>query len=291
MKAKKIISGGTKPQKLNITGKKSSSLKMKKATPISKPKPTVISKPKANDTLKKRKKVKPEVAKKTVKGSNSESGKVSFSNDDLKSIDKTFIDYPDEVKPAKHAPIKLKGILVKKAEESEEPEDVDYSEFISDQIYAYQEVNNIVDGESWKPKQIIDLLSIFVRALNFDTVSIALIDEKTRSKFDGFITRGNKAYPSKEAIDDLQKAIVTGRLDWEKLIDAVSDKKSNIQKWISSEGFRTFVLVPIHDGYKIHGFIFSGTRKKYHPTETGTILLEAIGGRLGYSLTVSKIYS
>jgi hypothetical protein len=95
MKAKKIISGGTKPQKLNITGKKSSSLKMKKATPISKPKPTVISKPKANDTLKKRKKVKPEVAKKTVKGSNSESGKVSFSNDDLKSIDKTFIDYPD----------------------------------------------------------------------------------------------------------------------------------------------------------------------------------------------------
>ena len=163
-------------------------------------------------------------------------------------------------------------------------------EFLSDQVYAYRELSNVVDKGNWAPEQIIDLMDVFIRAINFDTVSIALIDQRSHDKFTGFISRGNESYPGADTIAYLQQSIVDGAIQWETLLQLSADKDSPFQKWVADEEFECLGFIPIHDGHQILGFILSACRKAYQPSDIASILLEMIGGRLGLSITAQKAY-
>ena len=137
-------------------------------------------------------------------------------------------------------------------------------------------------SENNSPKDIVDVLHMLVRSLNFDVVTIALLDEKKENLISEIASRGYNTAPSRSVVNCWEKAILKGKgLDWKVLMKVAGDNQIDLAYWIVQEGLDSIGYVPIRDSQTIYGFIFVAAMENKTQSQLSSLLLDACGSRIG----------
>ena len=165
------------------------------------------------------------------------------------------------------------------------------AEELKEEVACYLEVCDSFLTAVNLPKDIVDVVHMLVRSLNFDVVTIALLDENL-GKFAKIASRGYENPPPMQVLSCWERSIVKGEgLIWKKLMKVAGDNHSDLAYWIVQENLDSIGYVPIHDDSKIYGLIFVASigRKKTSPI--ASTLLDACGSRLGltYALRLKDL--
>jgi hypothetical protein len=168
------------------------------------------------------------------------------------------------------------------------PEGSGEVEELKDQVGVYLEVCDSLLGE-WTPESIIDLLHLLVRSLNFDVVSLVLLDSENTDQLSRPASRGYKSPPNSAVVECWERSIVESGIDWKKLMRGAENKKSDLAYWVVYEGLQSIGYVPIRDSFRIYGFLLVGAHgKDFKPSPLASDLLDACGGRIGLSLALKQ---
>jgi len=176
--------------------------------------------------------------------------------------------------------------LKEKTRQAAAPEGSSEMEDLKDQVAVYLEVCDSLMGE-WDAETIIDLLHLLARSLNFDVVSLVLVDPENSGKLAKPANRGYKTPPNASVVECWERAIVDGSIDWKKLMKGAEDKNSDLAYWIVYEDLHSIGYVPIRDSSRIYGFLLVGAHDKDQtPSPLASPLLDACGGRIGLSIAL-----
>lgn len=165
------------------------------------------------------------------------------------------------------------------------------TEDLKDEVASYLEVCDSCLSEKNAPKEIIDVLHMLVRSLNFDVVTIALLDERKENLISEIASRGYENPPGKSVVECWEKAILKGKgMDWKVLMKIAGDNQIDLAYWIVQEGLDSIGYVPIRDSQTIYGFIFVAAVENKTQSSLSSLLLDACGSRIGManSLNANK---
>lgn len=165
------------------------------------------------------------------------------------------------------------------------------SEGLKEEVASYLEVCDSCLSENNSPKDIVDVLHMLVRSLNFDVVTIAVLDEKMEGLSTDIANRGYNNPPNKDVVECWEKAVVKGKgIDWKILMKVAGDTNTELAYWVVQEELDSIGYVPIRDNNTIYGLIFVASMEKKTQSQLSSLLLDACGSRIGitYSLGMRK---
>jgi hypothetical protein len=159
-------------------------------------------------------------------------------------------------------------------------------EQLKEQLQNYLEVCDSISGVVWEPKDIVDIIHVMARSLDFDTVSIFVLDHNNPDEFSPLVSRGYKTPPTAEIINDWKECLVpdANTINWGKLMRHAEKTDTPLARWIIHEGLNSMGYVPIHDGTRTYGFILVASYEKRESSPVASGLFEMCGGRLGLSI-------
>ncbi|GEM_PF-4852408 len=156
------------------------------------------------------------------------------------------------------------------------------AENYKDQVQSYVDVCEVLSKPGWQVPDIIDYVHMLVRSVNLDTLSIVITDPANKGKLLPVYNRGYKVPPSIQVVNSWLPAITPeATVNWNKLMEIASDKKTKLAKWIAKQGLNFVGYVPLHDNNKIYGFLLVSDYEGKTPSALASPLLELCGGRIG----------
>ena len=164
-------------------------------------------------------------------------------------------------------------------------------ENLNDEVASYLEVCDSCLSANNAPRDIVDVVHMLVMSLNFDVVTIALLNNEKDNLISEIASRGYNTPPSKSVVKCWEKAIIKGKgIDWKVLMKVAGDTQIDLAYWIVHEGLDSIGYVPIRDNDNIYGFIFVAAKENKTQSSLSSFLLDASGSRIGmtYSLKANK---
>jgi hypothetical protein len=145
----------------------------------------------------------------------------------------------------------------------------------------FEKINPIEDVDI---KNIIEPLNMLCRSLNYDAVSLLIVDSENPGKFLPVMSRGYKKNPPPLDVAVLFEEGIRSELpglDWNKLMDLAGESNNVLGQWIMEESIKRIGYSPVHDGAIIHGMIIAASYGTQQPSQLASPLLELCGSRLG----------
>jgi len=141
----------------------------------------------------------------------------------------------------------------------------------------------------WTPEMIIEPLYQLVRSIEYDSVSILMLDYDNPGCFRQMLSRGYSNPPGDEITALFGSCVRKDgfSIDWFKLMELAEAGDNVLSSWILSEKINKIGYVPISDGERIMGVIIASNYESKASSPLASSLLELCGGRLGLMLSVS----
>lgn len=156
------------------------------------------------------------------------------------------------------------------------------SEDLKDEVASYLEVCDSCLSNKTEPRDLVDVVHMLVRSLNFDVLTIALLDENKEDLVAKIASRGYEAPPTKAVIECWNRAVIKGDgISWERLMKVAQDTNTELAYWIVYEGLDAIGYVPIRDSNTIYGFLFVARKESKRQSPLAAHLLDACGSRIG----------
>jgi len=161
---------------------------------------------------------------------------------------------------------------------------------IKDQLRCYIDIFDAIPTvTAWGPEDAIDAIYQFIRAINYDAVSILLLDNANPAHFTQMLSRGYKNPPGDEIPQLWSSCILKDSytINWFKLMEIAESTNTVLSAWILQEKISKIGYVPINDGERIMGIILTASYGEEECSPLASSLLELCGSRLGLMITVA----
>jgi|GEM_PF-3539324 len=161
---------------------------------------------------------------------------------------------------------------------------------LKEQLNNYQEVCNKFSAVNWKLADVTDYLYLMIKSLNFDAISVMVVDQAQPGTFFPLVSRGYFHPPTLEVEKFWQQSLPADSImiDWNHLLDLTQQEKSPLVNWMEEEKIHRIGYSPVQDGDRISGFIIIASYAEKKPSPLASTLLELCGGHIGLALTAQK---
>jgi hypothetical protein len=158
------------------------------------------------------------------------------------------------------------------------------------QLNNYQDVCSKISVGRWELVDVVDYLHILVKSLNFDAVSLLIIDPEHPGKFLPMVSRGYLSPPPIEVESYWTSCFSADKmsLEWNKLLSLAQRAESPLVEWMDAEDIFRIGYSPVQDGEKITGFMIISSYKDKNLSPLASALLELCGGHIGLALAARK---
>ena len=158
---------------------------------------------------------------------------------------------------------------------------------LKEQLNNYQEVCARFSTSNWELPEVTDYLFIMIKALNFDAISVMVLEQSSPGAFMPMVSRGYFHPPTLEVEKFWQQSIHDNgmAIEWNKLLALTQREKSPLVNWMENEKIHRIGYSPIQDGDRISGFITIASYAEKKLSPLASILLELCGGHIGLALT------
>ncbi len=158
------------------------------------------------------------------------------------------------------------------------------------QLNNYQDVCSKISAGNWELVDVVDYLHILIKSLNFDAVSLLLIDPANPGTFLPMVSRGYLSPPPVEVEQFWADCFTEDKhsLEWNNLLKLAQQPESPLVDWMDAEDIYRIGYSPVQDGENISGFMIIGSYKDKHISPLASALLELCGGHIGLALAARK---
>jgi len=158
---------------------------------------------------------------------------------------------------------------------------------LKEQLNHYQEVCARFAAAEWRLPDVTDYLFIMVKSLNFDALSVMVVDQSNPERFLPMVSRGYFHPPTIDVEHLWQQSLHEngGTVNWDKLLELTQREQSPLVDWMESEKIHRIGYSPIQDGDQICGFITVASYAEKKLSPLASILLELCGGHIGLAMT------
>lgn len=162
---------------------------------------------------------------------------------------------------------------------------------LKEQLRKFQDVCSRISSGEWQLTDVVDYLHILVKSLNFDAVSILVIDPANPNEFLPMVSRGYSTPPTK--LTRFWKTCLTGHgsVNWQQLLDMAQLESGPLAHWIEKENVFRVGYSPVHDGQQITGFLIIVSYEERKLSPLSSVLLELSGGHIGLALAAQRAKS
>jgi len=158
------------------------------------------------------------------------------------------------------------------------------------QLNNYQDVCSKISAGNWELIDVVDYLHILIKSLNFDAISLLIIDPAEPGSFLPMVSRGYLSPPPIEVEKFWTNCFTKNKrsLDWNNLLKLAQKTDSPLVDWMDAEDIFRIGYSPIQDGENIVGFMIISSYKDKHISPLASVLLELCGGHIGLALAARR---
>ena len=159
------------------------------------------------------------------------------------------------------------------------------------QLSYYQNICSQIAAGDWTLADVADHLFVLIKSLNFDAVSLMVMDPDKPGSFSPMVSRGYHMPPSAELEGFWHPCIRRNgeEVNWDALLALAQRSESPLAAWIDKEKIFRIGYSPLQDGEKITGFMIICSYKEKHLSPLASVLLELCGGHIGLALAAHRV--
>ncbi len=158
------------------------------------------------------------------------------------------------------------------------------------QLNYYQNVCSQISAGDWRATDVVDYLFVLVKSLNFDAVSLLMVDPDNFGQFMPMVSRGYHHPPEIEMEEFWRPCIKNNgeEVNWDALLALAQRSSSPFSSWVDKEKIFRIGYSPVQDGERITGFMIISSYMEKHLSPLASVLLELCGGHIGLALAARR---